>query len=336
MIVDDSPLVLKMLQATLMRAGYADIVCADCGAAALRYLGLEPQAPSSPAVDCILLDIVMPDLNGIEVCRRIKANPAYADTPVIMVSVRDEAETLRDAFAAGAHDYITKPVRELEVLTRLKSAITLKQEITARKSHEAELVCLTEKLSEANALLGELTITDDLTKVGNPRYFRICLDNEWRRSLREATPLAIILVAVDGFQEFKGQFGHHKGDECLKLIAQVLQVSLRRTTDCLARYSDNQFAIVLPKTPLSGAREVADLIRQSIDELQVRHPKGFVSVSQGLAAVIPAAKMEIQNLLLLVEEAVALAQEEGGSKILFVKHEANPDLGFVARMVDQP
>jgi diguanylate cyclase (GGDEF)-like protein len=324
-IVDDSPTILRLLQAILEQAGYDDVVCADCGKAALRYLGVEPSITPAPAVDCILLDIVMPGIDGIEVCRRIKASPTYSDTPVIMVTVREEVETLRDAFMAGAHDYITKPVREVELVARLKAAITLKKEAEGRKAREVELIHLTEKLAEANSLLAELTITDDLTKVGNRRYFAGCLDNEWRRSFRESEPLSIIIVSIDHFQEFNEQLGRNKGDECLKLIAQVLQISLRRTTDHLARYSDHQFAIVLPKTPLVGARAVAGTIQQSIKELQVRHPQGIVTISQGVASVIPSGEMAIQNLLFLAEEAVAHAQKAGGNQAHFASHKSSND-----------
>lgn len=315
LIVDDSPPVVKLLQATLGRAGYTETTCTGCGAAALSYLGIEPAAESLPTVDCVLLDIVMPGVDGIEICRIIKSHPAYADTPVIMVTVRDEPETLREAFRAGANDYITKPVRELELVARLKAAIRLKKEIEARKAREAELVRMTEKLAEANTLLAELTITDDLTKVGNRRYFAGCLDNEWRRSFRDATPLSIIFVAVDRFQEFNEQLGRAKGDACLKLIAQVLQMTLRRTTDHLSRYSDSEFAIVLPKTALAGAEIVAGHIRQSIKELEVKHPSGFVSVSQGVASVIPASGMTATTFLAMAEEAMAAAQKAGGDQV---------------------
>ena len=320
LIVDDSPLVIRLLQAILARAGYDEVVCADCGIAALRYLGIEPASTPAPAVDCILLDIVMPGIDGIEVCRRIKANPAHADTPVIMVTIRDEDETLWDAFMAGAHDYITKPVRELELVARLKSALSLKREIEGRKLREVELLRLTEKLAEANTLLAELTIIDDLTKVGNRRYFMGCMDNEWRRSFRESAPLSIILIAIDCFQVFNEQLGRSKGDDCLKMIAQVLQVSLRRTTDYLARYSGNQFAIILPTTPLLGAQTVAGHIRQSINDLQVRHPQGFVTVSQGVVTVVPSGGMVVQNLLHLAEETVLQIQKAGGNQVRVASH----------------
>lgn len=320
LIVDDSPPVLRLLQATLERAGYCETICADGGATALRLLGIEPAAPPRPEVDCILLDIVMPGLNGIEVCRIVKSHSAYRDTPVIMVTVRDEVETLRDAFDAGAQDYITKPVRELELLARLKASITLKQETVARKAREAELQTLTEKLSEANGMLAKLTITDDLTKVGNRRYFAGCLDSEWRRSFRDSAPLSVILVTIDRFQAFTAYAGRNRGDECLKLIAQVLQVSLRRTTDHLARYGDCQFAIVLPKTPLAGAQTVAALIRQSIGELQLRHGDGYLSVSQGLASVVPCGDMEIPDLIAMAEEAVGLAVKAGGDQVVSTDH----------------
>lgn len=321
LIVDDSPPVIRLLQATLERAGYADIVCADCGAAALRHLGIEPAATSAPAVDCILLDIVMPGMDGIEVCRLIRSHPPYADTPIIMVTVMDEAETLRDAFMAGAQDYITKPVRELELVARLKSAISLKKEIEARKAREAELLRLTEKLAEANTLLAELTITDELTKVGNRRYFSGSLDNEWRRSFRDAAPLSVIFVGIDRFREFIERLGPGKGDECLKLIAQVLQISLRRTTDYLARYTDDQFAILLPKTALAGAQTVATLIRRSINELQVKHPNGqYLSVSQGVATVTPCGEMAIHNLMAMAEESLEQARQAGGDQVVCAHH----------------
>lgn len=315
LLVDDSPSEIRLLQRTLERAGYQDIVVADCGEAALLHLGLEQSNPAHLDIECVLLDIVMPGLDGIEVCRRIKADPVYSDTPVIMVTMRDEVETLRDAFLAGAHDYITKPVRELELVARLKSALALTREVQSRKAHEQELLRLSEELTQANALLAQLTITDDLTKVGNRRYFMGCLDNEWRRSFREAAPVSLILVAIDNVPQLEEQLGRKRGEECLKMIAQVLQISLRRTTDHLARYNDYQFAIVLPKTPLLGAQAVAAHIRQSITELQVRHPKGLVTISQGVASVIPSGEMAMQNLLFLAEEAVLAAQKAGGDRV---------------------
>ncbi len=315
LIVDDSPPVIRLLQATLGRAGYTQTACADCGAAALRYLGIDPPAEARPEVDCILLDIVMPGLDGIEVCRIIKRHPAYADTPVIMVTIVDQAETLRDAFEAGAHDYLAKPVRELELVARLKAAVALRREIEGRKRREAELLKLTERLAEANDMLAKLTVTDDLTKVGNRRYFTGCLENEWRRSFRDAAPLSLIFVALDDFPDFVDSQGRGKGDDCLKLVAQVLQVSLRRTTDHLSRYSDSQFVILLPKTPLAGARVVADLIRDSIGELKLRHPSGYLTVSQGLAAVVPSGAMAVENLVVMAEAALETARKAGTNQI---------------------
>jgi len=317
LIVDDSPPVLKLLQSMLERAGYADTRCADCGEAALQILGVDPAATTNTAIDCILLDIVMPGMNGIETCRLIKEHPEYHDTPVIMVTIRDEAETLRDAFAAGAHDYITKPVRELELVARLKAAISLRQEIKSRKEREAELIRTSEELAKANKMLAELTITDDLTKVGNRRYFSGCLEHEWRRSFREASPLGVILVALDRFHEFNELQGPKKAEQCLKLIAQILQGALRRTTDILSRYNDGVFAILLPKTPLVGAQTVAGLIKQSIDETQIKHHDGsMLTVSLGIAALIPAGEVTADSLMTIAQEAVAAAQRAGGNQVI--------------------
>lgn len=301
----------------LERSGYTETICADCGEAALVKLGIDPATGSIPPIDCILLDIVMPGMDGLEVCRRIKAHPAYEDTPIIMVTVRDEVETLRDAFTAGAHDYITKPARELELVARLKAAITLKNEIKTRKHREAELLRTTEKLAEANKLLAELTVTDDLTKVGNLRYFSGCLKNEWQRSVRDPSPLSIIFISIDRFQEFTDRLGERKGDQCLQLIAQILQTSLRRTTDLLSRYGDNQFSILLPKTPMIGAQTVARLIAQSIGDLEIKHSDGsLLSVSQGLATVTPSNASTTEILITMAQGALNAAQKAGGNQTI--------------------
>lgn len=315
LIVDDSPPVLRLLQSMLERAGYTDTICADCGETALNHLGIEPSLETKPAIDCILLDIVMPGMDGLEVCRCIKAHPDYQDIPVIMVTVRDDVETLRDAFKAGAHDYITKPARELELVARLEASITLKNEIKTRKLREAELLHTSQELARANKLLAGLSITDDLTKVGNRRYFLDCLENEWRRAFREAAPLSIIFVSIDRFHEFTDQQGRNKSERCLQLIAQVLQISLRRTTDLLSRYGDSLFAILLPKTPLVGAQTVAGLIQQSIDELEVKHLNGStISVSQGLATVTPSGEKTTDNLITMALGELSTAQKAGGNQ----------------------
>lgn len=319
MIVDDSPTIQRLLQATLERAGYAAVHITASGEEALDFLkNTEPAELSR--IDCILLDVVMPGMNGIQTCREIKQHNCFADTPIIMVTVKDDAETLRDAFEAGASDYITKPVRELELLTRVKAAILLKNEITTRKKREAELLAAQLELENANQLLSELTITDEITMVGNRRYFSGCLKKEWARCFRDSAPLSVIFIDIDCFQEFQDHYGQIKSDECLKLIAQVLQISLRRVGDHLARYSGCKFAVYLPQTAIHGADIVASCMLQSVQALQLknngRHEDAYVSVSLGAASVVPSVGAAVDNLLVMAEEALTQAKSRGGNMVV--------------------
>lgn len=329
LIVDDSPPVLRLLQATLSRVGHKDIHCFESGHLALEYLGISPEGPLRPEVDCILLDIVMPGINGIETCRLIKNHPAYHDTPVLMVTIKNEPATLKEAFDAGASDYIIKPAGELELLARVKSSIKLKNEINARKAREQELIDLTQELEQANQMLAEMSITDEVSKVGNRRYFEAGLDREWQRSSREKAPLALIFIDIDQFTEYAEHVGQVKSDECLKLFGQILQVSLRRAGDHLSRYSGSKFAMFLPKTDLNGAESVANSVRQSIQALELKHcPKStskFLTVSIGVACVVPSGKMAISNLVLMAEQALTIAKKSGGDTTVCDGH---PDQCF--------
>ena len=142
-------------------------------------------AESSTRVDLILMDIEMPEMNGIEATVRIKAYESLKDVPVIMVTAESNSESLEAAFNAGAVDYITKPIRKVELLARVQSSLKLKQETDARKARELELVELTtlltetnDKLKTANEQLGKMTMADGLTNLFNRRYFDETLEKE--------------------------------------------------------------------------------------------------------------------------------------------------------------
>jgi len=320
LIVDDSPPILRLLQTALERNGYPDVHCADSGPAALEYLGLSSGGETLRHVDCILLDIVMPYMDGITICSKIKEHEFFTDTPILMVTIKDEPKTLQAAFEAGAIDYITKPVRELELVTRVGSAVKLAKEMTQRKARETELLLVKKSLEEANERLAELAITDEVTDVGNRRYFTKNLDDEWRRSFRDSKPLSLIFIEFDYFREFVEHYGRPKGDNCLKLIAQVLEKPLHRAGDHLARYSGSQFAACLSGTDLRGAMVVASQMKNNVDYLNVEHSKSLagpnVSISVGVASLQPSVGAAIDNLITLAEESLAKASKQGGNRIV--------------------
>src|SRR5579863_266491 len=155
LIVDDSPKARLLMETMLRGQGYSDLTSAESAGHAFELLGLPPAAKSRAVdFDLILMDLLMPEVDGLEACRRIKSYPRLADTPLIMVTAEDSTESLKEAFDAGAIDYVKKPVNRVELMARVKSALRLKQEMDCRKARELELMVLTEKLQKLSVVDG--------------------------------------------------------------------------------------------------------------------------------------------------------------------------------------
>src|SRR5262245_29419142 len=222
LIVDDCPDNRLPLANLLRGAGYNELVLAETATEALNLLFSEGPAGAPGAIDVVMMDVMMPGMDGIEACRRIKAHERLRDIPVLMVTGRTSPEDLQDAFAAGAMDYITKPVNAVELLARLRSALALKREMDCRKGREEDLVQLTQKLEEANRALERLSLLDGLTGIANRRYQESFLNREWLRATRSSAPLALIMADIDFFKNYNDTYGHQRGDDCLKQVAHAL------------------------------------------------------------------------------------------------------------------
>ncbi len=174
LIVDDSPDQQALLRSILGKAGHSDILSADSAKSAFAILNLENQA-SPPSVDLILMDVLMPEQDGVEACRKIKRRDHLRDIPIIMVTAKSDLSNLQAAFAAGAIDYITKPVNIVELLARVSSALTLKQEMDCRKARELELRRsnddLQKALKEVKVLRGLIPICASCKKIRNDGGF---------------------------------------------------------------------------------------------------------------------------------------------------------------------
>ncbi len=168
MIVDDSMDDRTLLQKTLEGAGFKDVVQADSGAEALKLLSGETPGVQATNVDLILLDILMPEMDGIETCKKMKANDHLRDVLIIMVTVKSESAELEKAFASGAMDYITKPLNKVELLARVRSALALKREMDCRKARERELE---QALREVKVLRGFIPICAACKKVRNDQGY---------------------------------------------------------------------------------------------------------------------------------------------------------------------
>jgi diguanylate cyclase (GGDEF)-like protein len=307
-----------MLGAILNSVGYSDIVVADSAQAAFESLGLDSGSYAT-GIDLILMDITMPDMDGIAAMRRIQAVPNLRDIPVIMVTGRVEPENLKTAFDAGAIDYITKPVHEVELLARVRSALKLKYEIDQRKAREHELVQALKQLETANQLLQHVSATDGLTGVANRRQFDGVLDVEWSRASRNRSWMAIILLDIDYFKLYNDTYGHQAGDACLKTVASILIGSIHRPEDMVARYGGEEFVIVLPGTELAGASTVADRIRARVESIEIVHARSdvsrYVTLSVGVAAAIPRKGDAPPTLIAAADKALYQAKHEGRNRV---------------------
>lgn len=216
--------------------------------------------------DLIFLDVEMPGMDGLEVCRRLKARPELTDVPIIFVTSHDDEQQELLGLDAGAVDFISKPPRGALVNARARVHLRLKE------------------LSDA---LRHAATTDGLTGVANRRQFDQALALEWARMLRSERPTSLLMIDVDHFKAYNDRYGHPQGDQCLRQIAGALQSVSRRVTDLVARYGGEEFAVLLPETDQRGAEHLARLVIQSVAALALPHEGSSVSrhvtISVGLS-----------------------------------------------------
>ncbi|BCX82878.1 two-component system, chemotaxis family, response regulator WspR [Methylomarinovum caldicuralii] len=317
LIVDDDPHLGGLLSLRLGAEGYQTCT-ARSAEEVFVLLGLEAGVAADPPVKLVILDVFLPDMSGIEACRRIKADVRTADLPVIMVTGSTEEEHLRQAFEAGATDYIEKPFKGVEVVARIRAALRLRREIEERKRHAQALEQLAEQLRRANERLQALSFQDALTGLYNRRYFDDFLEREFRRAVRNQGVLALSMIDVDHFKAYNDRFGHQAGDDCLRRVAAALTLVIHRSSDLIARYGGEEFAAVLPETLLDGALEVAEKLRARVAALQLPHPDspcGIVTISAGVAACRPEPGDHPESLIEAADAALYHAKRAGRNRV---------------------
>ncbi|MBC9071512.1 diguanylate cyclase [Thauera sp. CAU 1555] len=295
----------------------ATLVCHQLGKMGLETVhardgesGIELFKAERP--DLILLDIIMPGLDGFEVARRIRQLEKDGEwTPIIFLTARTGDEDLERGIEVGGDDYLIKPVSEIV----LKAKVRAMQRIAQMRY---SLLVLTRKLDEANRELTRLSTADGLTGIANRRRFDETLLKEWRRCAREERPLSLLLIDVDFFKPFNDNYGHQVGDECLKAVARTLAQTLHRPSDLAARYGGEEFGVILPGTDEQGALAVAESLREAVQQLGITHRFSevaqVVTISIGLACITPQRGNESGFIRLLKEADEALYQAKTGGR----------------------
>lgn len=286
LIVDDMTSNIQVL-ANALQDDYR-IKVATSGQRALEIAN----SPTPP--DVILLDIMMPEMDGYEVCKLLKSDPKTSSIPVIFVTALSEASDEEKGLNLGAVDYITKPFHLPIVKARVRNHLSLKLKTD---------------------LLEELSHIDGLTHVANRRQFDEAMDKETRRILRMPQPISMIMIDIDYFKAFNDNYGHGLGDECLVQVAKTMRNVIKRPGDLLARYGGEEFAVILPETPLEGAKEVAEALRQSVEDLDFPHKYSavtdHVTISVGVASNELSQNGDVIELLKKADQALYQAKKQG-------------------------
>ena len=286
LVVDDQPINIQ----TLYQIFHADheVFVATSGEQALAF------CRGNPLPDLILLDVVMPGLDGLAVCRQLKADPVLANIPVIFVTAcMDPADETR-ALEAGGVDFITKPVNPMVVRARVKTHLTLKAQ---------------------GDFLRSLVFVDGLTGVANRRRFDEALLSEWRQCRRAGTPLALLMIDIDHFKRYNDHYGHPTGDACLQQVAAVLKAAMQRACDLVARYGGEEFVCLLPGCDQAPALAKAQALQAALAAQGIAHEASptaaWVTLSIGVAVAQPQAGGSPAALVAAADAALYSAKHRG-------------------------
>ena len=286
LIVDDEPVNIKALEFVL--GDEHNLVYATTGEMALDMARSEPQP------DLILMDIVMPGLDGFEVCAELKKDDKTRHIPIVFLTAKWETSEEAKGLELGAVDYIRKPFSPPIIRARIRNHLELKRN---------------------RDLLENLSTLDGLTNIPNRRRFDEIYIQEWSRALRTKSPLSLLFIDIDHFKNYNDLYGHMAGDDCLKAVARVLQSSLGRPADFLARFGGEESIILLPDTSESGSLHLAENIRRMLKELHIEHKDSpvadYLTVSIGAVTCRDVSQCDRSNLLEHADKMLYLAKHEG-------------------------
>jgi diguanylate cyclase (GGDEF)-like protein len=335
--IDDEPTVIDSLKIELKRAiGENCIVeTAEGGEDAIALMNELLKEGTEVAV--VLADYIMPDMKGDEVLKRIHG--MSPNTLTIMLTGQADLEAIGNAIKyAKLYRYISKPWQtddlKLTVVEAVHSYLQdkklteqnlkmqqLNRELERLNQEQARIIAArTAELEKINQELRNLVNLDGLTQLANRRRFDEYLSQEWYSKARDQQTLSLILCDIDAFKQYNDTYGHLPGDDCLVTIARAIQNTIKRPNDLAARFGGEEFAVILPNTPLEGAKIVANFIQKAIESLVLPHTASPVSsqvtVSMGVACMIPVHTLSPLALINAADKALYQAKTRGRNRII--------------------
>jgi diguanylate cyclase (GGDEF)-like protein len=312
LVIDDDPEPARMLAVWFAGEPY-EVVEATGGMEGLRLA-------EEQGADLILLDLRMPDLDGLTVARRLRQLRTTQDVPIVLLTACGDAEVKARAFSVGADDYLVKPFECLEIDARIRAMLRRRAYL---KGLETEI----RTLSTTKDRLESLLMVDDKTGLYNFREFRRRLHDEWQRAQRYGGPLSLVFLDLDHFKRVNDTFGHQAGDTVLREFA-TLVAGGARTNDVAARYGGEEFAVILPHTDGPMAERVAERIRTAVEAFEFLdgEPRARVTVSAGVATY-PApgdAIRSIDDFVSRADRALYRAKETGRNRVVRDGEEGAP------------
>ena len=289
LIVDDQPSNIQILYRIFQ--GEYEVHAATSGAQALEFCRTTPP-------DLILLDVMMPDMDGLAVCWVLKTDPDTRDIPIIFVTAQSSPDDETMALETGGVDFITKPVNPLVVRARVRTHLMLKTQ---------------------SDYLRSLVFLDGLTGVANRRRFDEALAIEWRQSLRRGQPLGLLMIDIDFFKRYNDHYGHQAGDVCLQTVAQTLLTQMHRPHDLVARYGGEEFVCLMPECHESDALVKAEALRKAVQDRQLPHigssVQPWVTLSVGVAVIQASADSSPEALIRQADEGLYSAKAKGRNQV---------------------
>ena len=289
LIVDDNFDNIRVLGTVLRKNDYR-VMIAQSGKQALHSLEVAK-------IDLILLDVMMPGMDGFATCQKIKAHPDWKRIPIIFLTAKVGEAEIVQGFKLGAVDYITKPFNVAILLERVKTHI---------------------QLHHYHNILQEQAYIDGLTQIPNRLRFEKVIYDEWHRALRNATPLAVLMIDIDHFKMLNDTYGHVMGDYVLKQVACTLARLIKRTGDFVARYGGEEFVVILPDSKLRETMMLAESMRVAVEKLAIENENtalGSLTISLGATSFIPTPALSPVQLVDAADQQLFLAKKNGRNQV---------------------